>query len=34
MIHDEKYSVDLEKFLLEIRRHLLRRRECSVCKTR
>lgn len=34
MIHDKKYSVDMEKFLLEIRRRLPRCRECSVRKTR
>lgn len=34
MIYDEKYGVDMEKFLLEIRRHLHRCRECSVRKTR
>ena len=33
MIHDEKYSVDMEKFMLELR-NLLRCRECSVRKTR
>ena len=33
MIYDEKYSVDIEKFLLEIR-CLPRCRECSVRKTR
>jgi hypothetical protein len=32
MIKDEKYSVDMTKFMAELRRYLPRCRECSVRK--
>lgn len=32
MIRDEKYSVDTDKFMAELRRHLPRCRECRAHK--
>lgn len=32
MIKDEKYAVDLTKFMAELRRHLTRCRECKARK--
>lgn len=34
MIHDEKYKVDMEKFMAEFRRYLPRCRECACIKRR